>query len=153
MAGDTLDLIEKDSTSGNKMMAEVSVPRDVYTDPVAFIRTVRDGLPGRVLKQAINAFPADRDLFVRLLETDSGNLHRFYKRKALGRGQSEEVLDTLKLYVETAKVFGDREISQEWLHTEVPALSGARPVDLLDTFTGREMVRQVLRKISYGEFS
>ncbi|WP_415843667.1 antitoxin Xre/MbcA/ParS toxin-binding domain-containing protein [Vreelandella rituensis] len=44
-------------------------------------------------------------------------------------------------------------MAQEWLHSEVPALSGSRPVDLFDTFAGREMVRQVLRKISYGEFS
>ncbi|MEL7983112.1 antitoxin Xre/MbcA/ParS toxin-binding domain-containing protein [Vreelandella titanicae] len=148
-----MDLIEKNGTINNGIMAEVSLPRDVYTDPATFIRTVREGLSGRVLKQAIDALSADRDLFVRLLETDSGNLHRFYKRKALGRAQSEEVLDTLKLYVETGKVFGDREIGQEWLHTEVPALSGTRPIDLLDTFAGREMVRQVLRKISYGEFS
>ena len=40
-----------------------------------------------------------------------------YKRKALGRAQSEEVLDTLKLYVEAGKVLGDRDSAQEWLHS------------------------------------
>lgn len=61
------------------------------------------------------------------------------------------MLDTLELDVETEKVFGCREIGQEWLHIEVPALSGSRPVGWLDTFAGSEMVSQVLRKISYGE--
>lgn len=62
-------------------------------------------------------------------------------------------MEAWKIYVEANKVFGDREIAHEWLHTEISALSGARPVDLLDTFAGRELVRQVLGKISYGDFS
>lgn len=148
-----MDLIGQDDTNANGMMAALSLPGDVYTNPASFIRTVRQGLPGLVLKQAIQELSADRDVFVRLLETDSGNLHRFYKRKALGRAQSEEVLDTVKLYIEAGQVFGNREVSHVWLHTGMTALSGSRPVDLLDTFAGRELVRQALRKISYGEFS
>ncbi|CAO1661431.1 MULTISPECIES: antitoxin Xre/MbcA/ParS toxin-binding domain-containing protein [Vreelandella] len=147
-----MDLIEQDN-SGTRMLGDIGLPRDVYADQVAFIRAVREGLSGRVLQRAINALRGDRDVFVRLLETDSGNLHRLYKRKALGRAQSEEVLDTLKLYVETGQVFGDRDIAQEWLHSEVRALNGSRPIDLFDTFTGREMVRDVLGKIEFGEFS
>lgn len=148
-----MDLIGQGDTKGNGVVATLGLPGDVYTDPVSFIKTVREGLPGLVLKRVVERLSVDRDVFVRLLETDSGNLHRFYKRKALGRAQSEEVLDTVKLYVEAGKVFGDHEVVQEWLRTEVPALAGSRPVDLLDTFAGRELVRQVLRKISYGEFS
>lgn len=104
----------------------------MYTAQVAFIRAVRKGLPGRVLQKAVNALPVDRDVFVRLLETDPGNLHRLYKRKALGRAQSEEVLDTLKLYVEAGNVFGDCDSAQEWLHSEVRTLNGSRPIDLFD---------------------
>jgi len=140
-----------DGTGSNGIVAEISLPEEVHTDPAAFIKAVREGLSGRVIKQVISSLSTDRDLFVRLLETDSGNLLHFYKLKILGRAKSEAVLDTLKLYVETEKAFRGREIGQEWLHIEVPALSGSRPVDSLDTFTGREMVRQVLWKISYGE--
>ncbi|WP_348815586.1 MbcA/ParS/Xre antitoxin family protein [Halomonas sp. H10-59] len=148
-----MELLEKDRAAGGGVMAQIDLPREVYTDSAAFIRTVRQGLPGSVLKQAIDALSADRDLFVRLLETDSGNLHRFYKRKALGRAQSEEVLDTLKLFVEVGEVFADEAVGHQWLHVEVPALAGSRPIELLDTFAGRELVRQVLRKISHGDFS
>lgn len=148
-----MDHIRQDDTNVNGIMSGLSLPADVYTNPASYIRTVREGLPGAVLQQAIERLSADRDVFVRLLETDSGNLHRFYKRKALGRAQSEEVLDTVKLYLEASTVVGDREIGHEWLHSQVSALSGARPVDLLDTFAGRGLIRQVLRKIRHGEFS
>ena len=147
-----MDLIEQDNC-GTRMLGDIGLPLDVYADQVAFIRAVREGLSGRILQKAVNALRGDRDVFVRLLETDSGNLHRLYKRKALGRTQSEEVLDTLKLYVEAGKVLGDRDSAQEWLHSEVRALNGSQPIDIFDTFAGREMVRDVLGKIEFGEFS
>lgn len=147
-----MDIIEQDN-GDTRMLADIGLPREVYTSQVAFIRTVRAGLSGRVLQKAVNALRSDREVFVRLMETDSGNLHRFFKRKHLGRVQSEELLDTLKLYIEAARVFGDQEIAQEWLHSEVRALGGSRPVDLFDTFAGRDMVRDVLGKIEFGEFS
>lgn len=130
----------------------LSVPESIFNDPVAFIRQVHNGISGQVVVEAIDAL-GDRDLFVRLLETTSGNLHRYYKRKALGRTESEEVLDTLAVMLYAARVFEDDGIAREWLHCNVPALSSSRPIDLLDTFRGRQLVREVLGKIEHGEFS
>ncbi len=135
------------------LLAELTLPKEVFTDSVAFIRQVRKGIPGQVLVEAIGAFGGDRQLFVTLLETTPGNLHRFYKRKALARSESEGVLDTLRVLNYAIIVFGDGMIAREWLRCQVPALSGSRPVDLLDTFCGRDWVREVLGKIEYGEFS
>lgn len=131
----------------------VSLPKGVFSDEVAFIQQVRQGISGRVVVEAIEAFGGDRELFVRLLETTSGNLHRYYRRAALGRSESEEILDALDVLRYAIQVFESDELAREWLKCEVPALSGSRPVDLLDTFKGREVVRQVLGKIEYGEFS
>lgn len=54
--------------------------------------------------------------------------------------------------VRAASVFGSREQGNEWLMAQVPALGSERPVDLCDTFEGRALVREALRKIEYGEF-
>ncbi|WP_163574444.1 antitoxin Xre/MbcA/ParS toxin-binding domain-containing protein [Halomonas faecis] len=145
-------LLEKDCNSEEGILG-VRVPPAVYRDKVAFIQTVREGISGSVVKQAIHALGDNRELFVRLLETTPGNLHRFYKRKALSRTDSEEVLDVLRVYYQTSKVFGDRDKALRWLNTSIPALSGEKPLDLFDTFEGRQLVREVLRKVEYGEFS
>lgn len=142
------DVVEEEAAT---FMA--SLPKRVFSDEVAFIQQVRQGISGRVVVEAIEAFGGDRELFVRLLETTSGNLHRYYRRAALGRSESEEILDALDVLRYAIQVFGSGELAREWLKCEVPALSGSRPVDLLDTFKGREVVRQVLGKIEYGEFS
>ncbi len=147
------DVIDREAATENDFMAKLSLPKEIFSDRVAFIRQVRQGISGRVVVEAIEAFGGDRELFVRLLETTSGNLHRYYKRAALGRTESEEVLDALDVLRYAMEVFDDAAIAREWMHCEVPALSGSRPADLLDTFRGRKWVRDVLGKIEYGEFS
>jgi putative toxin-antitoxin system antitoxin component (TIGR02293 family) len=147
-----MEVVERNG-DGDEGIQGVRVPSAVYRDKVAFIQTVREGISGSVVKQAIHALGDNRELFVRLLETTPGNLHRFYKRKALSRTDSEEVLDVLRVFYQTREVFGDGDKALRWLNTSIPALSGEKPLDLFDTFEGRRLVREVLRKVEYGEFS
>ena len=134
------------------LLQEANVSPVVLTDRGAFIQAVRQGIPGLVVKMAVTVL-GERDLFVRLLETTSANLSRFYRKKTLTRADSEEVLDTLRLFQDAIAAFEDQDIAQEWLHTSIPTLAGERPVDLCDTFEGRALVRESLHAIEYGEFS
>ena len=52
----------------------------ILSDRGAFIKAVRQGISGLVVKEAI-IVSGERDLFIRLLETTSANLNRFYRRK------------------------------------------------------------------------
>ena len=58
----------------------------------------------------------------------------------------------LRLVAATAAAFGGPERAQDWLGTALPALAGDRPIDLCDTFEGRRLVREIIRKVEYGEF-
>lgn len=129
----------------------IEVSPAVYEDRSAFVEAARRGLPGAVVKQAVNAL-GHRELFVRLLGTTTGNLNRFFRRRTLAPAQSEALLDVLRVFVRAASVFGSREKGNEWLTAQVPALGSERPVDLCDTFEGRALVREALRKIEYGDF-
>ncbi|CAD5263360.1 MULTISPECIES: antitoxin Xre/MbcA/ParS toxin-binding domain-containing protein [Halomonadaceae] len=140
-------------SNSQQAVSGVSVSVNVLTDKIAFIHAVRVGVPGSVVKQAIQAMGNNRELFVRLLETTPGNLHRFYHRKALSRTDSEEVLDVLRVLYHAQTVFGDTARAHEWLNTPIPALAGETPLNLFDTFEGRQLVREALRKIEFGEFS
>jgi len=139
-------------TTESTLFQHLNIPSDVLWDQVTFIRTVRSGIPGQILREAIELL-GSRDLFVRLLHTSSANLNDYYHRKTLDTVDSEEILDTLRVYFEALKIWGSHEATKEWLHTPVPALLGEQPVNLFDTFEGRQWVRQVLRKIEYGEFT
>ena len=129
----------------------IGVPSAAFVDQAAYIRTVRAGLSGEVVKQAVEAI-GHRDFFVRLLGTTSGHLSRLYGRKSLGAARTEGLLDTLRIFAAAAAAFGGLERAQDWLGTALPALGGDRPIDLCDTFEGRRLVREIIRKVEYGEF-
>jgi len=129
----------------------IKLPPDVFSDHETFIEATRKGLSGKIVKQAIDAL-GHRDLFVRLLETTTGNLNRFYSRKTLNSYHSEGILDTLRVFSKANSVFGDSDRAGEWMDTAIPGLGGQTPISLCDTFEGRDLVQVALRKIEYGEF-
>ena len=129
----------------------IAVSAAALVDPSAYIETVRTGLSGEVVKQTVDVI-GYRDLVVRLVGTTSANLHRIYRRKALGQAQSEALLDTLRVFGHAESAFAGLVPAREWLETALPALGGQRPIDLCDTFEGRRLVRDAIRRIEYGEF-
>ena len=62
------------------------------------------------------------------------------------------MLDTLRLVSQAAFAFHGLEGASEWFDTSLPGLGGQRPIDLCDTFEGRGLVRNAIRRIEYGEF-
>lgn len=134
------------------LLEDSDLSPNLLEDRGAYIQAVRQGIPGKIVEQAVKAL-GERDLFVRLLSTSSGNLNRLYHSKLLTRVQSEGVLDTLKVFNKAIDVFSDENIAKEWLHTAIPALDGELPINLCDTFEGRRLVREALEAIEYGEFT
>ena len=141
------------STTLPDVLSEISIPAAALTNQAEYIRTVRTGIPGSVVREAIGLFGGHRELFVRMLGTTSANLNRYYRKKTLSRVDTEEVMDALRVFNEASRVWGDKEMALEWLNTPIAALAGESPLALFDTFEGRNWVRQTLRKIEYGEFS
>ncbi|MFV0277651.1 MAG: MbcA/ParS/Xre antitoxin family protein [Parahaliea sp.] len=81
------------------------------------------------------------------------NFAKLYQRM-LSRPQTDEINDLTLLWLEFRDFFeDDRALIDEWLSASVPALSGARPRDLVSTFAGRQAVRAVLDAMRYGDFS
>ncbi len=70
-----------------------------------------------MVKQAIEAMGGNRELFIRLLNTTSANLNRYYHKKVLSPSDSEEVLDTLRVYRAAVRIFGNETMAREWLAT------------------------------------
>lgn len=119
----------------------------------AFIDSIREGLDGRAAKELADDAGLTRGITARILRTDETNVSRIFRRKALSSEQSEALLDAIKVIAFGIRVFGDKEIALEWLDTPVPALNGNKPYDLIDTFEGRAMIKNILTYIEYGEFS
>lgn len=51
------------------------------------------------------------------------------------------------------KVFDSRRISEEWMNTVVPALGDRKPIELMNSVEGREMISDALARITTGDYS
>jgi len=141
-----------ETAKGYDLAKRLRIPADVLSNQAEYINIVRAGISGEVVKKAIEII-GNREIFVRLLNTTSANLNRYYRKKTLNRVDTEEVLDTIRVFAQALQIWGDADTAKTWLNTPIPALSGEKPANLFDTFAGRNWVRQILHKIEQGEFT
>jgi putative toxin-antitoxin system antitoxin component (TIGR02293 family) len=128
------------------------IPEEVFSSRKMFIDVSRKGIPGDWVKSVVEATGL-REAFLGILNIDSGNLSRVYRRKALSKEASEEVLDAVRLLRQAAEVWESYDLAMQWFKSSVPALGDERPINLIDTFEGRRWISQVLNKIEHGDFS
>jgi putative toxin-antitoxin system antitoxin component (TIGR02293 family) len=135
------------------LLTESQISPDVLEEDGTFIQASRLGIPGKILQLTIKSLGV-RDLIISLLNTDKTNLSKFYRQEHLSPTVSEAILDTLKVFKLAFQVYDqDTTKALKWLNTRIPALSGQVPMDLLDTFKGRELVKDCLMVMKYGDFT
>lgn len=135
------------------LLEKAKLPSTTLEDEATYIKAIRTGISGAIVQPAILEL-GERELFSRLLNTDVSNLSRFYRQEKLSRPLGEAILDTLRVFKLALSVYeNDAEMALEWLHTKIPALSGEIPINLLDTFEGRRMVKDCLLVMEYGDFT
>jgi len=135
------------------LIAAAGIAPGIFSDKYEYLNAVNSGLSGNIVKMTINTIPEQRQLICRALGTSSNNLSRLYRRKLLSRQQSEEMLDILAVYSSAYELYDNLDTAMMLLNTHIPALNNQKPVDLLDTFIGRSMVKEVLNKMKWGEFT
>jgi len=132
--------------------AELGLDPKVFENSACFITAVRTGVSGKVLQQALAQFE-NRQLFAGALNTDLEGLKEYGSATRLNAQQSESLLDSLRILGAVRAVWGSHELAEQWLDSPVQALGGEKPVDLFDSYEGRQWVAQVAKKIELGDFS
>jgi putative toxin-antitoxin system antitoxin component (TIGR02293 family) len=137
----------------NSPLARAGLSEDLFQDQFKYINAINIGVAGTVVKSLIDRMPQQRAFICKALGVTSGNVSRLYKLKALNKTQSEETLDIISVYDAAYHLYDDIDLANELLQTPIPALNNQKPVDLLDSFAGRRLVKEVLNKMKWGELS
>jgi putative toxin-antitoxin system antitoxin component (TIGR02293 family) len=82
----------------------------------------------------------------------------FARRKASPRtrlpsDESGRLWQFAGVVAQATRVFGSKEDAEAWLERPAPSLGNQRPIDLLRTPPGVELVKQVLTRIEYGVYT
>ncbi len=121
-------------------------------ETVDLVALVRDGLPFESFRHATAALALSMQEVESSLHLSSRSLHR----RAAGRltpVESERIVRLVRVAARAERVLGDRAAALDWLGSPNRALSGERPLALLDTDVGAERVLQVLGRIEHGVYA
>ncbi|MDE5443203.1 DUF2384 domain-containing protein [Bradyrhizobium sp. CSA207] len=115
-----------------------------------------DGLPGSALTHFVSHL-----LFIQTdsLEKAFGmSLRTFQRRKdapdkPLSQEQSGRTWKFAEILAKATDVFGSQEEAEQWLERPAIGLEQRRPIDLLATPAGIELVEQYLTRLAYGVYA
>jgi len=115
-----------------------------------------DGLPGSALTHFVD--------HLLIIQTDSlekafgMSLRTFQRRKdapdkPLSQEQSGRTWKFAEILAKATDVFGSQEEAEQWLERPAIGLDQRRPIDLLATPAGIELVEQYLTRLAYGVYA
>jgi putative toxin-antitoxin system antitoxin component (TIGR02293 family) len=74
-------------------------------------------------------------------------------RKPLSVEQSGRAWKFAEVLAKASEVFGSQKAGEEWLAAPATALEGQKPIDLLSTPVGTDMVERLLGRIEFGVYT
>lgn len=131
--------------------------------PLDRIKLVKSRLPASQAKTIISDLAMPAGSASRALHLSVSTLNRKAKaREALTQDESERVLGLARLIGQVQAMvdelgdpsgFDARAWTARWLSEPLPALAGARPLDLMDTMEGQSLVSETLARIQSGAYA
>ena len=114
------------------------------------------GLPGAAWIHLVDSFALLHDP-VSLEKAVGISLRTFQRRKAdptklLNREQSGRTWKFAEILAKATSVLGSRSEAEQWLERPAIGLNQSRPIDLLATIAGVEIVENYLERIEHGVY-
>jgi putative toxin-antitoxin system antitoxin component (TIGR02293 family) len=123
--------------------------RDVRSD-LDLVDAIEGGLPTRAIDELLRADLLDAAEIYDLVVPRRTLAHRREKRQPLSSEESDRLTRVVRAVGRAEEALGERERAARWLRQSNRALSGKRPIDLLDSDVGARMVERVLGRIEHG---
>lgn len=139
------------------LLGAPSIIRRVPQSPLEAHELILKGLPSKALLHLVQNLASLRwdDSFARAI----GMSHRTYQRlaststKQLDPEQSGRTWKLAEILAKAIAIFGSREEAEQWLERPAIGLDQRKPIDLLATPAGVELVENLLGRLEYGVYS
>lgn len=117
------------------------------------MKLVHAGITKKDLEVLKSKSALDYTTLANTLSVTRATLINKKKSEKFGLSLSEKILDIADLYAFGFEVFEDESAFRVWMNTPIRALDYQKPLDLIDNQFGREEVRNIIGRISYGVYS
>jgi len=140
-----------------ELLGGVQVFQHPLRTPLDAHEMLLKGLPGKALNHLVENLvvlkrPGSLEKAVGM------SLRTFQRRKdapskPLGQEQSGRTWKFAEIFAKATEVFGSQEEAEQWLDRPAIGLDQRRPIDLLATPAGVELVEDFLQRLEYGVYA
>jgi len=113
-------------------------------------RQIEAGVPGQSIPTLIIVLDVTREDFSDLLGRARKTLNDLVQREHLSRADSDSLYRIARAIVHAVSVFENAEYAIQWLKEPNEAMAGERPLSLLATVEGDELVHTELGAVEHG---
>jgi putative toxin-antitoxin system antitoxin component (TIGR02293 family) len=124
-----------------------------FFQPNDLISITRHGIFKRNLSLLAEKLSFTMNEISRVLHVSERTLQRYKDEDRLSSDISERTLMLTNLYERGVEVFENADNFTDWLRTPLPAFNNQKPIQLLDTFFGFQLILDELGRIEYGVFA
>lgn len=134
--------------------AELLRPYEAYfKSPTAKLNAIKHGLEAHAINDLIEITGATQMDIAQILDLTEPTLRKHIKAgKELNTGLSEHILQIFELFDKGMDTFGSLQEFKNWLPQHNIGIN-AKPIELLDTITGINIVMNELQRIDHGIFA
>jgi putative toxin-antitoxin system antitoxin component (TIGR02293 family) len=121
-------------------------------DPIEQSRLIRDGMKAVIVSRiATELLDIPVQTLLASLRLPSSTINRKISQgERLSASESDRAARTMLIYAQAKDVLEDGKLAAEWLLRPNVQLAGERPLDMLDTQTGFDRVRDILVRLEHG---
>jgi putative toxin-antitoxin system antitoxin component (TIGR02293 family) len=118
------------------------------------VKTVREGLPYYAFENYAHRSPFNLADWSEFLGLSERSLQRYKKnKKSFDKLHSDRIIEIVLVLRKGAEVFGDENKFAGWMESNIIALGGIKPKELLDSSFGIRLLNDELTRIDYGIFA
>jgi putative toxin-antitoxin system antitoxin component (TIGR02293 family) len=120
-------------------------------DTVELVKLSRKGITISLFEEIVQSSAYSIKQWSKFLHLTERTIQRYKKEKRKFESlQSERIIEIAKLQLKGKEVFGSKEYYEEWMNSKIIALGNIRPIELLDSSFGIEMLMDELGRIEHG---
>lgn len=149
-----LKLFVRHFKRGNDLKAQEITYARFLRDKLLVANAVKRGVPIVLFREIKSNSPFDDKQWSSFLDINVRTLQRYKKEKEhiFKQIQSEKIFELAEVISLGNEVFDSPENFMIWLKTPSIALGDIKPIELLDTSFGKDIVIAELNRIEYGIF-
>ena len=145
---------ERRTANGIHEAARVLGLRRIPATDIELAEMAKEGLPSATLSRLAESLGWTRAALIERLGIPPRTAaRRLTRRQPLSPTESERVLRLARVLVRATEVLESQDAARQWIQDPSAALGERKPIDLLATDIGTEIVLNELGKIDHGFFA